>query len=104
MNLSNSSSNPFSNLSNPFNSDNRRERYDQIIDRMGLQRKRGSNDNTLAAIGLFAMGLGLGATLGMLFAPKKGQELRQQAKQKLPGTRSSSSSESQERIYEQTTR
>ncbi|QDG50473.1 YtxH domain-containing protein [Persicimonas caeni] len=90
------------NLSNPFSSDNRRDRYDQLIDRVGLQRKT-SNDNTLAAIGLFAMGLGLGATLGMLFAPKEGREIRQQAKEKLPGIRSGSSIESQERIYEQRT-
>lgn len=96
-------SNPFHNLSNSFDSDNRRERYDQLIDRVGLQR-RGSSNNTLAAIGLFAMGLGLGATLGMLFAPKKGQEIRHQAKQKLSGVRSASSDESPQRTPKRSAR
>lgn len=90
------------NLRNIFDSDMRDERYDDLLDRMGLQRKNSSNDQTLASIGLFAMGLGLGATLGMLFAPKSGEKLRSEAKQKLPNLRRDSSS--REEIYEQTAR
>lgn len=48
-----------------------------LIDRVGLERHRASSsDNILPAIGVFAAGLAVGAALGLIFAPKRGEELR----------------------------
>jgi hypothetical protein len=74
------------------------DRYDQMLDRMGLQRK-GSASDMMSSIGMFGIGIAVGVTMGMLFAPKRGQEMRSQAKNKIPGMRSKSSG--QDQIYEQ---
>lgn len=60
------------------------ERLDKILDRMNLQRK-GKYDMRLPALGLFGLGLAVGAGLGVLFAPKSGEEIRSEAREKLPG-------------------
>jgi hypothetical protein len=55
-------------------------RYDQsvdaLLDRMGLEQKRSTMEVVLPALGIFGAGLAVGAALGLLFAPKRGDELR----------------------------
>ncbi len=55
-------------------------RYDQsvdaLLDRMGLEQKRSTMEVVLPALGIFGAGLACGAALGLLFAPKRGDELR----------------------------
>lgn len=75
------------NMPKLFNGDVREKGYDQLLDRMGLQRK-GSSHMRLSGIGLFAIGLVVGAGIGMLFAPRSGENMRSQALEKLPGTHS----------------
>jgi hypothetical protein len=84
------------NMPNPFNGDMRKKGYDQMLERMGLQRK-GASDMRLSSIGLFAMGLVVGAGIGLLFAPRRGEATRSQALEKLPGTHAST--RGQEQIY-----
>lgn len=43
---------------------------------LGLQSRRSAADYILPSIGLFSVGLLVGAGLGLLLAPKRGQELR----------------------------
>ncbi len=88
------------NVSSLLDSDMRQQNYDQLLDRLGLQRK-GADSHTLAAIGLFGLGMAVGVSLGVLFAPRRGEELRSQAVSKIPGMRRDLPA--QERIYEQTT-
>lgn len=52
------------------------EGYHALLDRMGLQEKRNATDVVLPMIGVFGAGLAVGATLGLLFAPKRGDALR----------------------------
>ncbi|AWV87957.1 hypothetical protein DN745_00875 [Bradymonas sediminis] len=47
-----------------------------LLDRMGLEHKRSTMDMMLPALGIFGAGIALGATLGVLFAPKRGEEIR----------------------------
>lgn len=49
---------------------------EQALDRLGLQHKRDTADVLLPAVGIFAAGVVLGATLGLLFAPNRGEETR----------------------------
>ena len=67
------------NLVNELNK-NASEKYDEgyhaLLDRLGLQEKRSSTEAFLPMIGVFGAGLAVGATLGMLFAPKRGDALR----------------------------
>lgn len=55
-------------------------RYDQsvdaLLDRMGLEQKRSTMEVVLPALGIFGAGIAAGAALGLLFAPKRGDELR----------------------------
>jgi len=55
-------------------------RYDQslesLLDRMGLEQKRSTMEVVLPALGIFGAGIAVGAALGILFAPKRGDELR----------------------------
>ena len=55
-------------------------RYDQsvdaLLDRMGLEQKRSTMEVVLPALGIFGAGIAVGAALGLLFAPKRGDELR----------------------------
>ena len=43
---------------------------------IGLQPRRSAADYILPALGLFSVGVLVGAGLGLLLAPKRGQELR----------------------------
>lgn len=45
---------------------------------LGLATSRGSSNEVLAGIGLFAAGMALGVSLGMLFAPTSGRRLREE--------------------------
>lgn len=47
-----------------------------MLDRMGLQKKSDSGSMVFSALGIFSAGLAVGATLGLLFAPKPGPEIR----------------------------
>jgi hypothetical protein len=49
---------------------------DAILERLGLQRRMGAVDYILPALGLFGVGIMVGAGLGLMFAPKPGNELR----------------------------
>ena len=64
---------------------------DQIADALGLARSRGTD--TTGAIGLFAVGLLVGAGLALLFAPKAGSELREELGERVSGLRESFSPE-----------
>ena len=56
---------------------------DRLLDRMGLQYKQSAQDVVLPALGIFAAGLAVGATLGLLFAPKPGTEIRRGVRNRL---------------------
>ncbi|MBK6922944.1 MAG: YtxH domain-containing protein [Deltaproteobacteria bacterium] len=43
---------------------------------IGLQPRRSTSDYLLPALGLFGVGVLVGAGLGLMFAPKRGAELR----------------------------
>ena len=49
---------------------------DSIVDKLGLEYKRSTSDYILPALSVFSAGLVVGAALGVLFAPKSGQEIR----------------------------
>lgn len=91
------------NVRNIFDNDVRADQYDRMLDKMGLQRKT-AQDTTFASIGLFGLGLAVGASLGLLFAPKRGEELRSEALDKLPGRSSSQRMSGQEQQIYQSSR
>ncbi len=66
-------------------------RYDQgvdsLLDRMGLEQKRTAMDVIVPMLGVFGAGIAVGATLGVLFAPKRGDEFRHEIKQSLEDLR-----------------
>ncbi len=47
-----------------------------VLDRLGYEPKRSSSDMILPALSVFSAGLVVGAALGVLFAPKRGDEIR----------------------------
>ena len=49
---------------------------ERLLDRLGLQRKRSTQDMLLPALGIFGAGVAAGAVLGLLFAPRRGEETR----------------------------
>jgi gas vesicle protein len=49
---------------------------DDVLSRMGLQRRTEAVDYILPSLGLFGVGIMVGAGLGLMFAPKRGAELR----------------------------
>lgn len=75
--------------------------FDTILGQMGLQRSaRHNRRRALAWAGFFALGAVVGSATGVFFAPKRGKELRDQVREKLP-SRNSTSIPNQEQIYEQ---
>ena len=48
-----------------------------LLKRMGLEERSPAGD-FFTGLGLFAVGVLVGAGLGMLFAPKRGEEMREQ--------------------------
>ncbi|MFP4598195.1 MAG: YtxH domain-containing protein [Persicimonas sp.] len=71
------------NISDLFSKKTQAQRTDQMLDRLGLQRKSDSNA-TFSKFGLFGLGLAVGVGVGMLFAPSSGREIRSKAINKLP--------------------
>ena len=53
-----------------------RDYSDAALAAVGLQPRRTATDYILPAVGLFGVGLLVGAGLGLMFAPKRGSELR----------------------------
>ena len=47
-----------------------------LLDRLGLEQKRSTMEVVLPAMAIFGAGLAVGAALGVMFAPKRGDELR----------------------------
>jgi hypothetical protein len=47
-----------------------------LLERLGLEQKRSTMEVVLPALGIFGAGMAVGAALGVLFAPKRGEELR----------------------------
>ena len=60
--------------------DSARNTYDSsmnsLLDRMGLEQKRSTMEVILPALGIFGAGMAVGAAMGVLFAPKRGEEIR----------------------------
>lgn len=48
----------------------------RMLERLGLQHKRSASDMLLPALGIFGAGVAAGAVLGLLFAPRRGEETR----------------------------
>lgn len=55
---------------------------DDILRQVGLQPRRNGVTTFLSAAGVFATGIVLGATLGMAFAPRKGEHIRRDVRAK----------------------
>ena|SRR5690348_14236319 len=53
-----------------------RDYSDSALSALGLERQRSSVDFLMPALGLFGVGLIVGAGLGLMLAPKRGVELR----------------------------
>ncbi len=47
-----------------------------LLDRMGLEQKRSTAETVLPMLGIFGAGIAVGAALGVLFAPKRGEVIR----------------------------
>ncbi len=56
--------------------DRARDYGESALAAMGLQPRRSTTDYILPALGLFGVGVLVGAGLGLMFAPKRGVELR----------------------------
>ncbi|MGC4114408.1 MAG: YtxH domain-containing protein [Myxococcales bacterium] len=56
---------------------------DDLLAAMGLQRKSTAMDWIVPGLGLFAVGILVGAGMGLLFAPKSGAQLRSDLADKL---------------------
>lgn len=71
--------------------------YDQnmerALDQLGLQRQQSASDMILPALGIFGAGIAVGASLGLLFAPKRGEELRSDLAHRLEDLRRKSAEE-----------
>ena len=48
---------------------------DVVLDRLGLERRTPTGD-FFTGLGLFSVGVLVGAGLGLMFAPKRGEEMR----------------------------
>ena len=48
----------------------------RLLEKLGLQHKRSTSDVLLPALGVFTAGVAAGAVLGLLFAPRRGDETR----------------------------
>jgi hypothetical protein len=50
---------------------------DDVLELLGLQKKRDVTDWIVPGVGIFAVGVLCGVGIGMLFAPKPGQQIRE---------------------------
>lgn len=69
---------------------------EKVLDQLGLEKKRATQDVVLPALGIFGAGIAVGASLGLLFAPKQGQELRSDIRRSLEDLRKKSAEEYEE--------
>jgi len=60
---------------------------DAVLDRLGLEPKRSNTELIVPAVTVFSAGLVVGAALGVLFAPKRGTELRDDIRHRLDDVR-----------------
>lgn len=58
-----------------------------LFDRLGYEQKRTNTDFVIPAISVFGAGLLVGAALGVLFAPKRGDEIRGDLRHRLDDLR-----------------
>src|SRR5690606_10963647 len=58
------------------NNVSKQKTFDRILDTVGLQRRAAHSNSLLPALGLVGVGAMVGATLGVLWAPRSGKELR----------------------------
>ncbi len=63
----------------------RRLDKDDLLNFIGLQTKRDMVNWVMPAIGIFSVGLLVGAGVGLLLAPKPGRELREDLRGRLQG-------------------
>jgi hypothetical protein len=56
---------------------------DDVLEALGLQERRSGVATTLGTIGIFALGCLVGAGIGLAFAPKSGDELRNELGEKV---------------------
>ncbi|HJK93949.1 MAG TPA: YtxH domain-containing protein [Polyangiaceae bacterium LLY-WYZ-15_(1-7)] len=56
---------------------------DDLLGKVGLMRRPGFAAQALPSLGFFAMGFTVGAGVGLLFAPMKGQEMREKILEQL---------------------
>lgn len=56
---------------------------DDILRMLGVEQRRTAMDVVMPAIGLFSVGLLVGAGLGLMLAPKSGRELRSDLRQRM---------------------
>lgn len=56
---------------------------DDLLNLIGLETRRDTAEQILPVLGVFAAGLLVGAGLGLLLAPKPGNQLRDDLKQRL---------------------
>lgn len=80
--------------------------FDDILSQAGLQRSAKYNKRRIFGwAGFFALGALAGGAAGLFFAPKRGQEMREQlgdqVRDKIPMNQSSSSIPGQEQIYDE---
>jgi hypothetical protein len=57
---------------------------DDLLEKVGLQSRRSTMDSVLPALGIFALGVAVGAGIGLMLAPKSGAELRNDLRARLP--------------------
>jgi hypothetical protein len=70
---------------------------DDLLNLLGLETRKGPTDWLLPTLGAFSVGLLVGASLGVLMAPKAGPELRNDLRNRLQGQDSQANGNGQQR-------
>ncbi|TXD35046.1 YtxH domain-containing protein [Lujinxingia vulgaris] len=60
---------------------------ENVLDRLGLEHRKSTMDVVLPMLGVFGAGIAVGASLGLLFAPKRGNELRDELRHSIEDLR-----------------
>ncbi|HZU82571.1 MAG TPA: YtxH domain-containing protein [Polyangiaceae bacterium] len=61
--------------------------FDDILEAVGLVRRGSMGRFVAPALGLFVVGAGIGAAVGLMFAPSSGRRLRQEVGDRLDQVR-----------------